>query len=372
MPASHMSAPKHGETTMAQPSYVENLSSMPSPIALLQMASSYWVSKAIHAVAFLGIADLLQGGPKSSVELAHSTRVDAQSLHRLLRVTASVGVFAENREGNFELTPLANYLQTGVPGSVRELTIMLGEDWKWQSWGELLYSVKTGKPAFEHVFGMGLFTYLAQNTEAGELFNQAMGNFTAQQASAVVNAYDFSQFARVVDVAGGNGTLLLAILKANPQPSGVLFDQPAVIKDALKHIESAGLAERCETVAGDFSRVVPQGGDAYLIKQAIHNWDDERAIKILQNCHRAMTPQGKLLVIEMIIPPGNEPFAGKLSDLDMLVCTEGGRERTEAEFRTLFEAAGFKLTNIIPTQSLMNVIEGVQASGPLGRSLNSE
>ncbi len=347
---------------MAQPSYVENISSTPSPIVLLQMASSYWVSKAIHAVAFLGIADLLQGGPKSSVELAHSTEVDAQSLHRLLRVTASVGVFAENREGDFELTPLANYLRTGVPGSVRELTIMLGEDWKWQSWGELLYSVKTSKPAFDHVFGMGLFTYLAQNTAAGELFNQAMGNFTAQQASAVVNAYDFSQFALIVDVAGGNGTLLTAILKANPQLSGVLFDQPAVIKDALKHIESAGLAERCYTVAGDFSELVPQAGDAYLIKQAIHNWDNEQAIKILRNCHRAMTPQGKLLVIEMVIPPGNEPFAGKLSDLDMLVCTEGGRERTEAEFRTLFEAAGFKLTNIISTQSLMSVIEGVRAS----------
>lgn len=330
-------------------------------MTLLQIASSYWVSKAICTVAKLGIADLLASGPKTSEELAKSTSVHALSLYRLLRAVASVGVFASREDGRFELTPLAECLRTGVPGSVRELVIMLGEEWKWRSWGELLYSIKTGEPSFDHIFGMELFPYLAQNLEVGELFNRAMANFTNQQAIAVVSAYDFSQVTKIVDVAGGNGTLLAAILKANPKISGVLFDLPSVVEAAKKNLEAAGVADRCETVAGSFFESVPQLGDAYLIKQAIHNWDDERATAILKNIHSAMTDSGRLLVIEMVIPPDNGKFLGTLLDLDMLVTTSGGRERTELEFRSLFDAAGFKLTNITPTPSLLSIIEAVPA-----------
>jgi len=334
---------------------------VPLPVALLQMVTGYWVSQAIYVAAKLGIADLLKDGPKNCDELAKATRTHARSLYRLLRGLASVGVFAEVENGRFGLTPLGEYLQTGIPGSVRALTIRYGEE-HYRAWGDLLHSVRTGEIAFNHAFGMGFFQYLAQNPEAAAIFSEGSAEITTRVSTAVVAAYDFSQFGKIIDVGGGNGALIISILKANPKISGALFDLPHVVEDAQKHIEAAGLTGRCEVVAGDFFESVPSGGDAYILKSVVHDWDDERATKILKNCHRAMAENGKLLLVESVIPPGNEPFFGKLLDLNMMVVSSGC-ERTEAEYRALFAAAGFKLTNVIPIQSpfALSVIEGARA-----------
>jgi O-methyltransferase domain len=224
----------------------------------------------------------------------------------------------------------------------------------------VLHSLKTEETAFDSVFGKPLFPYLTEHPVAAAVFDEAMTNLTRQVTAAVVAAYDFSHFGTLVDVGGGAGTLLTGILRANPALRGVLFDLPHVAEDAQKRIAAAGLAERCAIQAGDFFPAVPQGGDAYLLRWIIHDWDDERAVTILKQCRRAMTARSKLLVVEAVIPLGNTPFFHKWIDLTMLVML-GGRERTAAEYRALFEAAGFKLTQIIPTASEMSVIEGIQA-----------
>jgi SAM-dependent methyltransferase len=213
---------------------------------------------------------------------------------------------------------------------------MSGEE-QYRAWGDVLHSVKTGEAAFTRVYNSEYSQYLAQHPEAAAIVSEAMAEFTTQVSTAVVAAYDFSQFSKLVDVGGGNGVLIISILKANPKLSGVLFDLPYVVEDAQKHIEAARLTGRCEVVAGDFFESVPSGGDAYILKSVIHDWDDDRALKILQNCHRAMAENGKLLLVEWVIPPGNEPFRGKLLDLHMLVVASGC-ERTEAEYRALFAA----------------------------------
>jgi SAM-dependent methyltransferase len=327
--------------------------------ALIQLASGYWVSQAIYVVAKLGVADLLKHGSNSCEELARATGTHARSLYRVMRGLASVGVFAEIDGGRFQLTPLSEVLQTGVPDSMCALAIMLGEE-SYRAWGELLYSVKTGEPAFDHVYNMRRFEYLGQHPEAADVFNKAMTALFGRVHAAVVNAYPFSGLTKVVDVGGGNGFLITLILKANPRMTGVLFETPAVIQDAKKHIEAAGLALRCETVAGDFFVSIPQGGDAYILSHVIQSFDDGRSGTILRNCRRAMAKHGKLLLVEPVISPGNEPSVAKLLDLQMLVVT-GGRQRTEAEYRTLLVPAGFRLTNVIPTESGESIIEGVCA-----------
>ena len=330
-----------------------------SPEALIQMITGFWISQAIYAAAKLGIADLVKEGPKPCEDLAQATGMHPQTLYRLLRALASVGVFREGEEGCFGLTPLAEYLQTGVPSSLRAFAIMQSE-LQYRAYGEVLHSVKTGGTAFNLVFGQELFPYLTQHPTAATVFDEAMTNYTMQVAAAIIAAYDFSQFGTLVDVGGGYGTLLTAALQAHPTLRGVLFDLPHVAENAKQRLAAAGLAERCAIMGGDFFAAVPSAGDAYLLKWIIHDWDDERAVTLLKNCHQAMAAHGKLLVIEAVIPPGNTPFFHKWTDLTMLVIV-GGRERTEAEYRALFGAAGFALTQIIPTSSEMNVIEGVRA-----------
>jgi hypothetical protein len=325
------------------------------------MLVSYRISQSIYVAAKLGIADLLKDGPKSSDELAAAVEANPDALYRVLRVLASAGVFAEIEHRRFTLTPLAGQLQTGVPGSLRGAAIFFGDDQNWRTWGELLYSVKTGKPAFEHVFGTGFFEWTFQHA-ASDIFSASATAVSMLESMAVAAAYDFSGFRTIVDVGGGEGFLVAEILKAYPRTRGVLFDHPHVIAGAKDLLEREGVAGRCEPVAGDFFASVPESGDAYVLKSVIHDWDDARAATILQNCHRAIKEQGKLLVVERLIQPGNEPSYTKLLDLQMLVLL-GGRERTEAEFRALFGTAGFRLTRVIPTQSPtgMNVIEGVRA-----------
>lgn len=332
---------------------------MPPQVAMVEMINAYQVSQAIYVAAQLGIADLLRDGAKSGAELAQLTGMHEQSLYRLLRALASFGVFVEDKYGHFDLTPLAATLQTDAPDSVRAWAIMSGEKWHWDVWGNLIESVKTGKTAVEHTLGKpNIFEYFVQNAPAGNNFDAAMTNLASINNSAIATGYDFSGIHTLVDIGGGYGSHLTTILKANPEIKGILFDQPSVIAGAQEFVQENGIAERCELVAGDFFQSVPSGGDAYLLKTVIHDWDEPNAIKILQNCRRAMREDSKLLLVEAVIPPGNTPYFGKLLDLEMLT-TSGGRERTEAEYRTLFEAAGFKLTKVYPTASPWKVIEGI-------------
>lgn len=332
---------------------------LPPSAALLQMVTGYWISQAISVAAKLGIADVLKDASKSSEELAQTTGVNAQSLYRLLRALASVGVFQEDEEGRFGLTPIAACLCSDVPGSLRAPAIMFGEPWFWQPWGELLRSVQTGEAAFPQVFSTELFSYLTQHPEAGAIFDEAMTGLSARSIAAVANAYDFSQFGTVVDVGGGHGTLLTAILRTAPQLRGILFDLPNVVAGAQQQFHAAGLAGRCQVIVGNFFERVPSGGDAYILKSIIHDWDDKRSITLLTNCHRAMAPQGKLLLVEVVLPRGNDPFFYKWMDLHLLV-TLGGQERTETEFKALLEAAGFRLARVLPTQSPHSIIEAVR------------
>jgi hypothetical protein len=313
----------------------------------------------MYVAAKLGIADLLKDSPKSCDELATATGTNAPSLYRVLRALASLGVFAETQPNHFTLTPLAACLQSDTPNSVRACVILQGEE-HYQAWGEFMHSVQTGGSSFEHIYGMNLFDYYAQNPESAKIFDESMTNLSVSQSATIAASYDFSSIQTLVDVAGGEGLLIASILKSNPTLKGVLFDRPHVIEKAKRFLEAEGLLERCQLAAGNFFESVPEGGDAYILKYIIHDWDDERAIAILKQCHNVMPANGKILVAEQVIPPGNEPFMGKLLDLNMLAVLPGGRERTEAEYRALFEKAGFKLTRIVPTQDEMSIIEGIR------------
>jgi hypothetical protein len=236
----------------------------------------------------------------------------------------------------------------------------MGEEWHWRVWGNMLYSVQTGKPAWGHVHGAEVFDYFGANPEQAEIFNGAMTDMSVATAPAVVEAYDFSGIKTLADIAGGHGYLLSQVLKANPEMKGILFDVQPVIAGANALIEKEGVAERIEKVSGDFFSSVPKGADAYMMKHIIHDWDDERSIKILRNINEAMNPQGRVLIIEVVVPEGNEPHYSKLLDLEMLV-SPGGAERTEEEYRALLAAAGFKLTRIVPTKTPFSIIEGVRS-----------
>lgn len=335
-------------------------SAPPLPVVMMQMITGKWITQAIYVAAKLGIADLLKDGPKTSAQLAQAAAVDELSLYRVLRALASIGIFAQTEQGRFELTPLAALLGSEHPQSLRDMAMMVGMNATWLPWGEIMYSVETGQPAFEKVHQSDAFSYYSQSPEEGEIFNRAMVNLSSQASFAVVEAYSFAGIHQLVDVGGGYGTLLAGILRANPSMQGVLFDLPPTIEAAKEFLASQGVAERCQLVAGDFTQTIPLGGDAYLLKNILHGCKDEQAVTLLRKCREAMTPDGKLLVVESIIPPGNQPDFGKLLDLEMLV-QSGGRERTEAEFRQLYEAAGFRLTRIVPTRSPVSIIEGIKA-----------
>jgi hypothetical protein len=328
------------------------------PVSLIQKLAGTWVAQAISVVAKLGVADALADGPQTVDALAAAADAHAPSLYRVLRALSSVGIFAEDDDGRFRLTPLAEPLRSDGPGAVRAMAILLGEDWAWRPWEHLLHSVWTGQSAFEQTHGLPIFDYLAQQPEAGAAFDAGMTGRSGPDDAAVAAGYDFSGFGTVVDVAGGRGSLLAAILRTHPTARGVLFEQAHVVSGATQYLDAAGLGSRCEIVAGDFLASVVAGGDAYVLKRVIHDWDDDHAVRILELCRRAMPATGRLLVIETVIPPGNEPSFGKLLDVLILVWT-GGKERTEAEYRALLEAAGFELTRVVPTRSSLSVVEGV-------------
>lgn len=333
---------------------------LPPQVAMMQMLGGVRVARLIYAAAEFGIADLLTDGAKNVVELAEATETHQSSLYRLMRSLASLGIFAEDN-GQFSLTPLAEFLQSDVPDSVRAAVRFFGQDWHWNLWGNLEYSVKTGEPAFDYLHGQGLFDFY-QDPEVAKISSESKKSISARAASSLLANYDFSTFHKVVDIGVfAGGSTLIPILQAYPNVRGVLFDFPTAIAIAQAKIESAQLsAQRCELVAGNCLESVPSGGDAYTLMFVVHNWDDDRAIQLLKNCHAAMANDGKLLLVEMIMPPGNEPFVGKLIDLESLLSTPGGYERTEVQYRTLLGAAGFEVTNIIPTQTANSIIEAVR------------
>ena len=328
--------------------------------ALLGLVNGYQVSQAIHVAATLGIADLLKNGPRSSDDLAAATGTHAGSLYRLLRALASVGVFREDADRRFALTPLGDGLRSDAPEPVGPWAVFIGQPEHQRAWGHLLHSIQTGENAFQHVHGVNVWEYRARSPEAGAIFDRAMTGLSRSVTDAVLNAYDFAQFACVVDVGGGQGALLAAILTKHPSMRGVLFDQPQVVAGAEQVLQAAGVSDRCQVGGGDFFEAVPGGGDAYVLKSILHDWEDEQATAILRTCRHAIGPNGKLLVIEREISPPNEGPRAKFVDLLMLV-SAGGRERTREEWAALFTAGGFRFVGVTRTKISWSVIEGVPA-----------
>jgi len=323
---------------------------------MLQIISGFWISRGVYVIAKLGIPDLLKSGPKTADELAAATKMHAPSLFRILRALASVGVLSSVNGGRFAQTPVSETLVTDAPGSLRWFAVSeLGQE-HYPAWGNLMHSVKTGEIAFDNFFGVDIWKYFQQNPEDAAVFNDSMSSVTAATNEAILSLYDFSSFGTVVDVGGGHGGLITSILKRNPKVKGVLFDAPEVIEGARPKLEAAGLAERCETVAGDFFKSVPAGGDAYVMKWIIHDWDDEKSITILRNCRSRMRANGRLILVDCVVPESDEPHFSKFIDLNMLVMT-GGKERTAKEFEQLLGAAGFKLLRIIPTELPTSIVE---------------
>lgn len=333
----------------------------PPQLVLQQLIQGFQITQSIYVAAKLGIADLLKDGPRRSEELAQATATHAASLYRILRLLTAVDILAEGEANSFALTPLGAYLQTGVPGSMRNTVLLYGEKVSWQVWGDLLHSVETGEPAFQHAFNLSLFEYVAQYPEVAALFQNMMAEGTASVAATVAVAYDFSSIHTLVDVGGGHGQMLASILQAHPTLHGVLFDLPHVVKGALPFLEVAGVADRCEVMGGDAFTAVPADYETYLLSRVIHDWDDEPAIAILNRCHQAMKPQGKVLLVERVILTGRTPEVLVLeSDVQMLAVT-GGKERTDAEYRALLGTAGFELIKLIPVLPPFYLIEAVRA-----------
>jgi len=328
----------------------------PAPVQLLQMAMGSWVTQAIYVAAKLRIADLLSEAPKSCDEMAAATLTPAHSLLRLLQAIRSLGIVETVEGDKFALTAVGRSLQAERPGSVRAMVLTLGEI-HYDAWGSLLRSVKTGTAAFPSVFGAPLFEHLDRNREAGETFHEAMTDLSALVSQVVLLAYDFAGIDVLADVGGGYGQFLTAVLQTYPNMRGILLDTPVVIAAADKQLEFHACRDRCTLVPGNMLEAVPRGAGAYLMSGVIHDWDDEDATRILDACRRAMTPSGRVLVVETILPSGEDTSFGTLLDLNMLVMT-GGRERTERDFRRLFGAAGLTVTRIVPTLAPQCVIEG--------------
>jgi hypothetical protein len=341
-------------------STVESSSTAPPEAAaaqlLFQLGTAYMISAALQVATRLSISERLADGPKPVADLATATGVQADFLYRVLRALASAGVFTESAPRTFALTPAAALLKKG-PGSLGDGIEFITDTLHFQAYGEMLHSVKTGTPAGEKVVGMPLFDYLARNPEWSASFNNAMTAFSASVMPAVLKAFDFSGITLLVDVAGGHGHVLTSVLKAYPAMRGVLFDVDHVIAGAGPLLAASGTADRCRTQSGDFFKAVP-AGDAYIMKHIIHDWDDERAVTILSNIRRAMTStSGRLMLLEAVIAPGDTADVGKLIDLEMMLMP-GGKERTADEFAALFRRAGFELTRVVPTESMLSVVEG--------------
>ena len=322
---------------------------------LMRLINGYQLSQALQVAATLGVADQLKDGPKSYDALAQACGAHPPSLYRLLRALAAVGVFHEADRREFSLTALGVCLTSDAPGSRRDYARWIGTPGQWRSWGNLLHSIRSGESAVRFTCGVDAWTHRMQHPEERAVFDAAMTGNSRAEAQAVLEAYDFSRFGSVVDVGGGQGHLLKAILLACPATRGILFDQPQIAASAGEVFASAGLTQRCQVVAGDFFASVPADGDAYVLKAILHDWDDRAAIEILRSCRRAMSGTATLVVIERVVGPPNEDPEGKLSDLNMMV-QYGALERTRQEFQDLLGSGGFELLDVVPTRSPLSIV----------------
>lgn len=329
----------------------------PPPNAqLIQMAMGHWISHTVYVAAKLNLADRLANGPMSADQLSGPTETDPSSLYRLMRTLASLGILTEDTQHRFALTPLGEAMKSGAPGAARATILTIASPWWSSGFGELMYSVQTGKSGFEKMVGMPIFDWFAKNPEEASLFNETMVGIHGAEPAAVAAAYDFSGVKTIMDVGGGTGNLLTTVLGKYPESRGILYDLPHVVHDAPAMIQSRGLTDRVTTQAGSFFDSVPSGADAYMLSHVIHDWSEEQCLQILNNCRQAMNPSSRLLIIEMVLPEGNTPHPGKILDMMMLV-GPGGRERTEEEYGKLLDKAGLRLTRVVPTQSAVSVVE---------------
>lgn len=338
---------------------------MASPTAREQLWDLLAGGPMLHAVAIvarLGIPDLLATGPRTAAALAKVTKSNEDALYRLLRALASTGVLSEQPRRRFSLTALSHLLRTDVPGSMRPVAVLAGERHR-RAWYDLEHCVRTGRPAFEHLYGQSFYDWLATDRAASLRFDAAMRLTSEALVDEVLPAYDFSRASRVVDIGGGSGTLIAAILAANPGVTGVLLEAPPIATEARRRLREAGLARRCRVIAGDFTQSVPSEGDLYILSFVLHNWDDRRAVAILRNCAEAMTADARVLIVESIVPTGLEPSPAKVHDLEMLVFMPGGRERTRLEYRELLAAAGLRLSEVIGTRTSASLIVAAAKSG---------
>lgn len=329
---------------------------------LNQMIAGFWRTQAVYVAVRLRIPDLLASGPRTADELAAESGSHARSLYRLLRALASSGIFREDSEHLFALTPMSECLRCDTPCSLSGLAWMRG-DWQYRAWGDLLHNVQTGETAFDHVFGESLFEYLGHTPESAAIFDQGMVGVHGRETEAMLTAFDFSDIEILADIGGGNGSVLAAVLTKYPQLKAILFDRADVIDRARANLAQAGVADRVQFIAGDFFQSVPRGADAYFLRHIIHDWTDDQSRTILGNVRSVMPTDGRLLLAEFVLPDGPEPFHGKWFDLAMMTVT-GGQERTESEYRTLLEASRFRLQRIVPTTTELSVIEAT-CSEPL-------
>ena len=333
---------------------------LPPHMQVIQMGRAFIVSRTIYVAAKLGLADQLASGPKSAAELAGPMQVHAPSLHRLMRTLASLGVLTEQAGQRFALTDLGRALKTGARGSARSTVIYSGSPAPQSGWDNLAYSVETGKSGFEKAQGVPVFDYLAQHPDEASLFSEMMIGLHNQEPPAVAAAYDFSTFKTIADVGGAAGNMLAGILARHAGPRGILFDRPHVVGDAPALLDAKGVSDRVTIEAGDFFKSVPVGADAYVLSHIIHDWSEDRCLTILDHVRKAMSPAGRLLIVEMVLAAGDAPHPGKILDMVMLA-QFGGQERTEAEYGVLLGKAGFRMTRVVPTNSAASIVEAVIA-----------
>jgi len=327
---------------------------------LFQMIIGKWISQALGTIVEIGVPDQLAKGARQCRDLALEAGVSEDGLYRLLRALASVGLLAEGAHRRFRLTGMGQLLRSDHAQSLAWYARFVAHDTTWRPWGQLRYSVTTGMPAFDHVYDASVFEHFSRNPEDAAVFNDAMTSISAMEARVASAAYDFKGVGTLMDVAGGHGLLLATVLRRHKRMRGVLFDLPHVAANAAETFTHAGIASRVRIESGDFFKELPSGADAIIMKHILHDWDDESATRILQVCHRALGTRGKVLIVDPVVPPGNVPHYGKLLDLEMLVLTPRGRERTKAEFAKLLRGAGFRMSRVIPTKSPMSIVEAVK------------
>jgi len=329
-----------------------------SPNQLLALINGFQVSQAISIITTLGIPDLLGDGAQDCSALAEATCTHPRSLYRLLRALAAVGILIEDDKSRFSLTTLGQPLRSDVASSQSAWARLLGRPMYYRAWSGLLDAIRTGEIAFNRVHGISVWDFRARHPEETAAFDSAMAAIANQIADGVLSAYDFARYRKIVDVGGGQGSFMTRILQAHQSIRGILFDQPHVVEHVANPLFEAGVAERCQVIGGDFFRSVPGNADAYILKWILHDWDDEDAIAILNSCRRAISSNGSLIVVEYVIGDRNSGLESKLMDLNMMVVT-GGIERTREEYATILGAAGFRVTRVLQTQTLISVIEAV-------------